>query len=258
MSELLPIGRFAQASRLSIKALRRYDADGLLVPAHVDPDSGYRYYTRDQVRRATAIALLRSLDVPLATIRGVLDAPDPRAALAGERARAERELERRRRNLRALERLLGAAAVLPYAVALAEQPALRLGGVAGEIHAETIGADVEPLAEAALARAAAEGWPQDDGLVGVYPLELTDPCTAALGVPVGDGVEAVAEVPGGLAATTVHVGGYDELPLAYATVLGWAHEHGHEPRGPVLETYLNDPRATPEHELATRVAVLLA
>jgi effector-binding domain-containing protein len=51
---------------------------------------------------------------------------------------------------------------------------------------------------------------------------------------------------------------HDELPLAYATVLGWAHEHGHEPRGPVLETYLNDPRATPEHELATRVAVLLA
>ena len=181
MSDLLPIGRFAQASRLSIKALRRYDADGLLVPAHVDPDSGYRYYTRDQVRRATAIALLRSLDVPLATIRGVLDAPDPRAALASERARAERELERRRRNLRALERLLGAAAVLPYAVALAEQPALRLGGVSGEVRAETIGADVEPLAEAALARAAAEGWTQDDGLVGVYPLELTDPCTVATG-----------------------------------------------------------------------------
>ena len=71
----MPIGGLARLSRLSLKALRRYDAEGLLVPAWVDPDSGYRYYSAEQVRTATTIALLRSLDVPLSTIREVLAAP---------------------------------------------------------------------------------------------------------------------------------------------------------------------------------------
>ena len=43
MDDLLPIGRFARATRLSVKALRHYDELGLLRPAFVDPSSGYRY-----------------------------------------------------------------------------------------------------------------------------------------------------------------------------------------------------------------------
>jgi DNA-binding transcriptional MerR regulator len=39
---LLTIGAFARASRLSAKALRRYDELGLLPPARVDSMTGYR------------------------------------------------------------------------------------------------------------------------------------------------------------------------------------------------------------------------
>jgi hypothetical protein len=45
---LLSIGEFARLSRLSAKALRRYDQLGLLKPARVDPDSGYRWYAAGQ------------------------------------------------------------------------------------------------------------------------------------------------------------------------------------------------------------------
>ena len=41
---LLSIGRFAEASRLSLKALRLYDRTGFLPLYHVDPKSGYRFY----------------------------------------------------------------------------------------------------------------------------------------------------------------------------------------------------------------------
>ena len=44
--ELLTIGAFAKAARLSPKALRLYDELGLLPPARVDPATGYRYYAR--------------------------------------------------------------------------------------------------------------------------------------------------------------------------------------------------------------------
>jgi len=90
---LLTIGEFARRSRLSIKALRLYDRSGLLRPAEVRPDSGYRRYELRQLYAARLIVLLRRLDMPLAQIAEILEASGPDAA-----ARLEQywtEVERR-------------------------------------------------------------------------------------------------------------------------------------------------------------------
>jgi DNA-binding transcriptional MerR regulator len=78
--ELLTIGAFAARARLSAKALRLYDRLGLLAPAYVDEVSGYRHYRAGQVERARLVALLRQLDMPLARIAEVVEAPDGSAA----------------------------------------------------------------------------------------------------------------------------------------------------------------------------------
>lgn len=77
MDSLIPIGRFSRITRLSIRALRRYDEMGVLQPAWVDPSSGYRYYRLGQARDAEAVRILRGLDMPIAQIREVLAAGDP-------------------------------------------------------------------------------------------------------------------------------------------------------------------------------------
>jgi serine/threonine protein phosphatase PrpC len=64
--DLLTIGAFARASGLTAKALRLYDDMGLLVPAAVDPESGYRLYEPAQLDRARLIARLRRIGMPLA------------------------------------------------------------------------------------------------------------------------------------------------------------------------------------------------
>ncbi|MGZ3103510.1 MerR family transcriptional regulator [Streptomyces sp. H72] len=69
--ELLTIGTFAKASRLSPKALRLYDELGLLTPARVDPVSGYRLYAPEQLDQARLVAWLRRLGMPLARIQHV-------------------------------------------------------------------------------------------------------------------------------------------------------------------------------------------
>ncbi|WP_433688631.1 MerR family transcriptional regulator [Micromonospora carbonacea] len=68
---LLTIGGFARAARLTPKALRLYDELGLLRPAAVDPESGYRLYDPAQLERARLIASLRRIGMPLAEIRTV-------------------------------------------------------------------------------------------------------------------------------------------------------------------------------------------
>jgi DNA-binding transcriptional MerR regulator len=72
---LLSIGEFARLSRLSAKALRRYDELGLLRPARVDPHTGYRWYAAGQLEQARLVAALRQLGVPLARIEPMLGLP---------------------------------------------------------------------------------------------------------------------------------------------------------------------------------------
>lgn len=72
--ELLSIGSFARAARLSIKALRLYDQLGILPPRWIDRESSYRYYHADQLHAARLIRMMRQMDMPLATIRQVLAA----------------------------------------------------------------------------------------------------------------------------------------------------------------------------------------
>lgn len=73
----LSITQFAAACGLSAAAVRRYADTAVLVPAHIDTRSGYRWYEPEQIPTGVLVRLLRELDVPLATVRAVLAAPTP-------------------------------------------------------------------------------------------------------------------------------------------------------------------------------------
>src|SRR5580693_6457885 len=76
MTSTLPIGDFSRATHLSVKMLRHYHELGLLEPAGVDADSGYRRYAAEQIVTAQVIRRFRDLDMPLQDIQIVLHAPD--------------------------------------------------------------------------------------------------------------------------------------------------------------------------------------
>jgi DNA-binding transcriptional MerR regulator len=106
--DLLSIGRFARLSGLSVGALRHYDELDLLRPADVDAFTGYRRYRRAQLERAREIARLRELEVPLDTIRDVVEADDPAVRhrlVAAHRARVEARTFRLQRVLHHLSQL---------------------------------------------------------------------------------------------------------------------------------------------------------
>lgn len=43
------IGMFSKINKVTVKTLRYYDEVGLLIPAYVDEENGYRYYTSEQL-----------------------------------------------------------------------------------------------------------------------------------------------------------------------------------------------------------------
>ena len=75
------IGRLARDSGLTVSALRFYDGAGVLVPAHVDPQSSYRWYSDEQVLVARLVARLRRVGMPVADIRRVVEHRDDPAVV---------------------------------------------------------------------------------------------------------------------------------------------------------------------------------
>ena len=74
----------------------------------------------------------------------------------------------------------------------------------------------------------------------------------APGAQGGDRV-ALEEIPGGLVASTVHVGAFDGVGKAYAALQAWMSDNGRRPAGPVREVYLTDPDQVPVEELRTEI-----
>lgn len=105
MPDLLTIGRFAERTGNTVKALRLYDRTGLLRPALVDVTSGYRYYDLDQVVVGRSIHHMRSLHMPLAEIATLVSTHDPTAIRSCLDRHRQRLTDRLREDERALNRL---------------------------------------------------------------------------------------------------------------------------------------------------------
>ena len=84
---MMQIKEFAEMTGVSVRTLHYYDQIGLLRPARVDKDSGYRYYDEASLLRMQQILFYRELDFPLKDICRILSSPDfdSQQALAEQR-----------------------------------------------------------------------------------------------------------------------------------------------------------------------------
>ena len=101
------IGEFAQIAQVSGRQLRFYDQLGLLQPAHVDQQTGYRYYSIKQLPRLNSILALKELGLSLEQIGPLLDREmspaELRSMLTLKRAQLERSLQEEEARLRHIE-----------------------------------------------------------------------------------------------------------------------------------------------------------
>ena len=83
----LQIKEFAALVGVSVRTLHYYDEIGLLAPASVDAQSGYRYYDDASLARMQEILFYRELDFPLKEIAALLASPnyDKSLALAAQK-----------------------------------------------------------------------------------------------------------------------------------------------------------------------------
>ncbi len=261
---LVPIGRFSKMTRLSVRALRLYDENGLLPPAYIDPSSGYRYYDLGQAGRAEAVKILRAVDMPLDEIRAIMETEDPELALKQlvvHRERLGERLAAQERTLGYLESLIKLEeGIMSYEIQIIEEAPQLVAATRMHTTLRRVGTDISTgfgslMQAMSRESVAASGSPMivyydviDDETGG--DIEICVPVDRPIA---GDSKVYGRELEGGAMATAVHRGPYEQIAPAYHTATSWISEHGHGIAGPPREIYLNDPRTVAPDELLTRV-----
>lgn len=247
---MLAIGEFSRVTHLSIRTLRRYHEAGLLEPDVVDPSSGYRYYSGDQIPVAQVIHRLRELDVPLSDVQRILRSPDPerRAALVAQHVeRLESELARTRAAVVSLRRLLSPEPA-PLQVEVRSEPATTVAAVedvVGEDDVQAWYAGAMAELDAVLGPPAAQGPPG-----GLYDNALFENGRGHLLVyrpapePPTRGRVHPVTLPAAELVVTVHEGEHDGIDVTYGELGSWVVRNALAVAGPVRERYLVGPRDT--------------
>jgi DNA-binding transcriptional MerR regulator len=207
----LTVGDFSRITHLSVKTLRHYHQVGLLEPATVNPDTGYRYYGTDQVPTAQVIRRLRDLEMPVAEVKAVLTAPDAPARntlIAAHLDRLEAELAQTRAAVDSLRNLLRPA----------DAPAIEHRSV--------------PATPAA----------------GIFQADRGE---ATVFGPVEGSVRAIGRVapllvPAAELAIIIHPGPMEDADLSYAKLGSYATTHEISIDGPLREYYVRGGSDTPD------------
>src|ERR1700733_5588516 len=108
------IGDFSKITGLTVKTLRFYHEQGLLIPSAVDDKTGYRCYDRSKIETARVITHLKSLDLTIEEIGAILrdakDDADLRDIMERQKALLESKIKRYRMIVRSLNQFLAAEA----------------------------------------------------------------------------------------------------------------------------------------------------
>ena len=247
MPASLAIGDFAKATHLTVKTLRHYHETGLLEPAEIDPQTGYRRYTTAQIATAQVIRRFRDLEMPLSEIQAVMSAPDIHSRnelIAAHLQRLEGNLARTQSAVASLRDLLQGP--VPTAqIGHRRVEAITAAAITAIVDMKDAltwfpGAFGELSATLSAQKIATAGPPG-----GIYSNDLF---TAAHGeatvfLPCAGTVRAIGRVkpfrvPAVEIATIEHRGPHDNIDIAYGALASYVSQHALAVEGPLREYYV--------------------
>jgi DNA-binding transcriptional MerR regulator len=248
-SSAFSIGEFARATQVSAKMLRHYHQIGLLEPADVDPDTGYRRYTAEQIPVAQIIRRFRALDMPLERIQAVLAAPDldVRNQLISQHLdELQSELAQTQSAVASLRDLLDAPSSSQQSgISFRRMEETSAAAISETINIEDAGAWYQGAIGELYATLAAQKVLGAGPAGGIYSDDLfaDERGQATVFIPcVGElrrlGRVEFTVIPAVELATITHAGSHDEVDRSYGALAAYVARHALAVDGPIREYYL--------------------
>lgn len=250
---MFSIGEFSKITGLPVRTLRFYHERGLLVPAAVDAETGYRSYDESNVEKARVIVALRGMEFSLDEIREVFadceEDGDLLAHLEVKRASLEKRLARLQSIVPQIDAIISAELTAreihvmktePFEIEEKELLPLVVAGLRTKGRYSDMGFTFALLGKR-VGRYIA-GQPLCLYYDGEYRETDADiePCVPLRDDFSPEGVP-VRELPAVRAVTLVHRGPYEELGRSYARLFKYVKERGYAVELPTREVYLKGP-----------------
>ena len=243
---LYKIGMFAAMNHVTVKTLRFYEEQGLLMPALIHPETGYRYYTLSQMAVLHQITALKLAGFTLEEIAGIHSGVDEEAVLLKKKAELLAKIADLTRQIAVVDGYLSkkktnlSAPVLIKTIpetTVAFMP-IRLESYDGLFdRMPEMGALMEKagctcaLPEYCFTNYLEPGYKDADILV-----EICESVVAAKEEAGGLQFKTLPEIQ---AACVFHKGSYRTFSESYETVLRYIEENGYEIAGEIRESYID-------------------
>lgn len=247
---LVPIGEFSRMTKTTVKALRFYDETELLKPAHVDAETGYRYYRNTQLLQLQEILSYRQIGLSIEEIQRIMSGNDASGILLERKETVEMEISDLRHQLSRINSLLRQIQegfTMSYQVIVKTLPPYTVFYRAGVISSfkELSQFIIEAGAECREANPKLKCIEPDYCYVSYTDKDFkpTD-----VGLEYAQAVEHSGNETKNIkfkdldltdAACIYHKGSYDDLGKAYAFIYEWIEENGYEPTQPARERYID-------------------
>jgi len=253
---MFSIGEFARHGRVSVRMLRHYDAIGLIQPACVDPDTGYRFYQASQLDELNRVIALKDLGFTLQQVQAILEEQVSAAELRGmlrlRRAEIQASIEAETTRLARVEARLmtieDEARVPADGVVIKRLAPVRvaeLTGVAAGYEPEAITPVIQPLYHDLWQRLCSVGITAAGPALAYYE-EAGDGAVAVhAAVPVatgpgGDHGLTIVDLPEvENAAAIIHHGSMDDVLPTGQALARWIDANGYRSAGYTREITLN-------------------
>jgi DNA-binding transcriptional MerR regulator len=245
------IGEFSKITGLTVKTLRFYHEQALLVPSFVDEETGYRFYAPGKIEAARAISFLRGLDFSVAEIREILaqaqDENDLLEVMERQRHVIDEKIRSYRKVIASLDRFLSdereARTIMTNASFEIEEKdvtSILIAGVRMKGKYADCGQGFAKIGRRY--GRSISGKPLLLHYDQEYREEDAD-FEACLPIRSGKPMEGISvrELPGGRCVALLHRGPYNDLGRSYARVLEYIHLKGYEAQTPSREVYLKGP-----------------
>lgn len=243
---LYKIGMFAQMNHVTVKALRFYEEQELLLPAYVDGENGYRYYTMNQMADIQRITALKQAGFTLDDIKLINQGADTAPLLASKKAAILRKIAELTSQIAIIDGYLsGPAGTLDTPVLIRKIPAVTVAAMQKCIDSydelfslmPEMGAEMERLGcqcalpEYCFTHYLEPGYKDDHILI--------ETCEAVTEKKEDSQLVKFRELPEITAACIFHKGSYNNFPETYAVILRFIEENGYEICGNIRENYID-------------------
>ena len=243
---LYKIGMFAAMNHITVKTLRFYEEQGLLMPALIHPETGYRYYTLSQIAVLHQITALKLAGFTLEEITHINSGADEKVVLLKKKSELLAKISDLTRQIAVVDGYLSKRKTgLSAPVLIKNIPETTVAFM--QIRLESydrlfdrmpeMGALMEKAGcECALPEYCFTNYLEPGYKDGDIPVEI---CESVVEAKKETGELRFKTLPEIRAACVFHKGSYRTFSESYEAVLRYIEENGYEIAGEIRESYID-------------------